>query len=78
MREDKTNKYPRYVWAVVPKYFKGCLDIRRYAFSYTQAIEQLKHCGRNKGAYKDCATEGVWTLFKLKKLNKRGYGKGEK
>jgi hypothetical protein len=65
------SDYPRYVWAVVPKEFKGSLDIRRYAFSHNHGVSQLKHCQRKGNSYKDCATNGIWTLFKLLRVNKR-------
>ena len=63
--------YPKYVWAVVPEKFEGCLDIRRYAYSHNHAISQLKHVQKLKRGYRDCATKGIWTLFKLVQVNKR-------
>jgi hypothetical protein len=67
------DKIPKYVWIVVPKEFKGCIDIRRYAFSHNQAVSQLEHCQSKKhpSGFKDCATQGIWTLYKLVKVNKR-------
>ena len=42
-------------------------DIRRYSFSHEQGQEQLEHV---KGKYKDGATGGTWTLFKLVRVKK--------
>ena len=66
----------KYVWMVVDSEFKRLdgsvhknpCDIRRYAFSHREAVAQLKH---TKGKFKDCAGKGIWTLFKLVKVNKR-------
>lgn len=66
-----TNAYPKYVWAVVSKEFKGCLDIRRYAFHHSQAVRQLRHCKNRKSGYKSECGKGIWTLFKLVRVNKR-------
>jgi hypothetical protein len=67
----KPSDYPRYVWAIVPKTFNGALDIRRYAFSHNQAVAQLSQCRKKHNGYKDCASSGIWTLFKLVRVNKR-------
>lgn len=64
--------YPKYVWAVVPiGNFSGCLEIRRYAFSHEHAVSQLAHNGHRRSGYKDVDGHGVWTLFKLTRVNKR-------
>lgn len=68
---DVNMKYPKYVWAVVPKEFKGCLDIRRYAFNHNQAVSQLSHCKKKQRGYRDYRSTGLWTLFKLVRVNKR-------
>ena len=65
------SDYPHYVWAVVPKVFKGCHDFRRYAYTHKQAIEQLRHVRKYRRGYKDCSSSGIWTLFKLVQVNKR-------
>lgn len=63
----KLKDYPKFVWAVLPDgNFKGCLDIRRYAYDHNSAVSQLK------GSKHRCeATKGTWTLFKLVRVNKR-------
>ena len=63
--------YPKYIWAVVPKKFEGCFDIRRYAYSHKEAVDQLKHVRKYWNKYNDVATKGAWTLFKLVQVNKR-------
>ncbi len=63
--------YPKFLWAVVPKKFVGCHDIRRYAYTHKEAIAQLKHVNKTWRKYGDCASKGIWTLFKLVQVNKR-------
>ena len=65
LAKRKPEESAKYVWMVVGSY-DPC-DIRRYAFSYEQAVEQLAHAKKNK--YKD-NNGGIWTLFKLVRVNK--------
>lgn len=63
----KPEESAKYVWMVVGS--SNPCDIRRYAFSHKEAIEQLAH--RKKGKFKDVLyPNGVWTLFKLVRVKK--------
>jgi len=65
----------KYVWMVVGG--GNPCDIRRYQFTHSGAVAQLKHRKQN---YRDVAyLNGVWTLFKLVRVNKRSANrKGKK
>lgn len=67
--EQLAKKQPtesaKYVWMILGS--DNPCDIRRYAFSHKQGIEQLSHAKKRK--YKDYAG-GVWTLFKLVRVRK--------
>lgn len=65
------TEYPKFVWAVIPNKFNGCIDIRRYAHTHAQAVKQLSHNRNKKSGYFCSATNGKWTLFKLVRVNKR-------
>lgn len=87
MAKNEPISNAKYVWMVVnsrirryknpmrPKqgyeYFENPCDIRRYAFSHREAVEQLRHVQKTWHKYKDVAGSGVWTLFKLVRVNKR-------
>lgn len=66
LAKKKPQESAKYVWMIVNS--DNPCDIRRYAFSYEQAVEQLAHV---KGNYKDRTTGGTWTLFKLVQVDKR-------
>lgn len=64
------SKPAKYIWMVTGG--PNPCDIRRYAFSHEEAVSQLNHV--KKAKYKDCYyTNGKWELFKLVKVNKRGF-----
>lgn len=62
----KPKEAAKYVWMVVGS--DNPCDIRRYAFSHAEGVEQLAHAKRRK--FKDY-TGGVWRLFKLVPVNKK-------
>lgn len=62
----KSNEHAKYVWAVIGT--DNPCDIRRYAFSYQEAVAQLAHAKRDN--YKDTFSGGKWTLFKLVRVNR--------
>lgn len=59
------NESAKYVWMVTNS--DNPCDIRRYAFSHEQAIEQLSHTKK----FNDPFTGGEWVLFKLIRVNRR-------
>lgn len=66
LARKKPKQAVKYVWMVVNS--DNPCDIRRYAFSYEDAIQQLAHAKKSK--YKDQLTGGTWTLFKLVRVKK--------
>jgi hypothetical protein len=61
----------KYVWVVVGS--DNPCDIRRYAYSYEQAVSQLSHHKKYKRGYKAYGPGGgIWTLYRLVKVDKRG------
>lgn len=66
LTKKKPLEHAKYVWMVIDS--DNQCDIRRYAFSHQEAIEQLAHVKRK---YKDQFTGGVWTLFKLVRVNRK-------
>lgn len=66
LAKKRPTETVKYVWMVVGS--DNPCDIRRYAFSYEQGVEQLAHAKKSK--YKDSFTGGVWTLFKLVRVKK--------
>lgn len=69
LAKRKPEESAKYVWMVVGS--DNPCDIRRYAFSHKQAVDQLSHVHKNRSGFKDCAGYGVWNLFKLVPVNKR-------
>ncbi len=65
--KKKPKESAKYVWMVVGS--DNPCDIRRYSFSHAEGVEQLAHAKRND--FKDGCTGGVWTLFKLVRVNKK-------
>ncbi len=64
----RLNKAPaRYVWMVIGN--DNPCDIRRYAFSHAEAVQQLAHA--RKRNYEDAGRGGKWTLFKLVQVDKK-------
>lgn len=63
--KKKPKEYAKYVWMIIGS--DNTCDIRRYAFSHQEAIDQLAHAKRNK--FKDY-TGGEWVLFKLVKVSR--------
>ena len=61
----KPGEFAKYVWGVVGS--DNPCDIRRYASSHKEAVQQLAHV---KGNYKARGRGGIWTLFKLVRVNK--------
>lgn len=66
LAKKKPRESAKYAWMVVGS--DNPCDIRRYAFSYEQAVNQLAHAKRRK--YKDDFTGGTWKLFKLVQVKK--------
>jgi hypothetical protein len=66
MAKKKPTEAAKYVWMVTGT--DNPCDIRRYAFSHSQAVGQLLHAKKRK--YKDDFTGGVWTLFKLVRISR--------
>lgn len=66
LAKKKPTEHAKYVWMVTGS--DNPCDIRRYAFSYENAVDQLDHAKRDK--YKDKFTGGTWTLFKLVRVKK--------
>lgn len=62
--KKKRKETAKYIWVVVNS--DNPCDVRRYAFSHEEAIAQLSHTKD----YKDRATGGIWTLFKLVRVKK--------
>jgi hypothetical protein len=62
--KKKSKESAKYVWMVVGS--DNPCDIRRYAFSHNQAIDQLSHTKK----FKDTLTLGEWTLFKLVRVRR--------
>lgn len=58
------NKKVKYVWMVDEGF--PC-DIRRYAYTHKEAIDQLRHNKKKKN----------WSLYRLVKVNKREARRGE-
>ena len=67
LAKKKPTESAKYVWMVVGS--DNPCDIRRYAFTHKQAVEQVAHASKVK--YKDAFTGGTWTLFKLVRVNKK-------
>ena len=66
----KIIQHPTYVWLVVGS--RTLCDIRRYAYTHREAVGQLKHCHDSPRGFRDAFyPEGIWTLFKLVRVNKR-------
>jgi hypothetical protein len=65
--KKKSREAAKYVWMVVGS--DNPCDIRRYAFSHKEAVEQVAHASKCK--WKDQGTGGTWTLFKLTQVNKK-------
>ena len=68
LARKKPKESAKYIWMIVGS--DNPCDIRRYAFSYKQAVSQLEHAKKRK--YKDGFTGGIWTLFKLVRVNRSG------
>lgn len=64
LAKKKPNESAKFVWAVINS--KNPCDIRRYAFSYEQALDQLSHVRNfNDG----CG--GEWVLYKLVRVKRK-------
>lgn len=61
----KPKESAKYVWMIVGS--DNPCDIRRYAFSHSEGVAQLAHTKD----FKDASTGGIWTLFQLKRVNKK-------
>lgn len=68
LAKKKPTEAAKYVWMIVGS--DNPCDVRRYAFSYKEGVNQLAHLRNKKGKYKDDFTGGVWTLFKLVRVKK--------
>lgn len=66
LAKKKPTEAAKYIWMVVGS--DNPCDIRRYAFSHKQAVDQLAHAAKRK--YKDDFSGGTWTLFKLVQVKK--------
>lgn len=60
----KPKESAKYVWMVVGS--DNPCDIRRYAFSHEEGIQQLSHTKD----FKDRWSKGTWRLFKLVPVKK--------
>lgn len=67
--KKKPKQSAKYVWMIIGS--DNPCDIRRYAFSHQEAVEQLAHAKKKK--YKDGFTGGTWTLFKLVQVDKKNF-----
>jgi hypothetical protein len=65
LARKKPNEHAKYVWMIVGS--DNPCDIRRYAFSHEEGMEQLSHTKN----FKDFVTGGTWTLFKLIKVKRQ-------
>ena len=65
--KKRPKESAKYVWMVVGS--DNPCDIRRYSFSHEEGIDQLSH--RIGKSYKDQYSGGIWTLFKLVRVNKK-------
>lgn len=62
--KKKPKDFAKYVWMITGS--DNPCDIRRYAFSHKEGIEQLAH---SKRKFKD-HTGGEWVLYKLVRVKR--------
>ena len=64
------KKHPTHLWLVVGG--ENPCDVRRYAYSHRDAVGQLRHAHKQRRGFRDWwGGKGIWTLFKLVRVNKR-------
>lgn len=61
--KKKPKEFAKYVWMIIGS--NNPCDIRRYAFSHEEGIQQLAHTKN----FKDY-NGGEWTLFKLVRVSR--------
>ena len=66
LAKKKSKESATHIWMVVDS--ENPCDIRRYAFSYKEAVAQLAHAKKDK--YKDSWSGGEWVLFKLVRVSR--------
>lgn len=66
LAKKKPTAHATHVWMITGSDYP--CDIRRYAFSHKEAVEQLAHAKKRR--YRDTATGGTWTLFKLVRVTR--------